>query len=227
MKFNGIKVLCAEDEEIVREAITHILALEIEDIITAKDGLDAYEKYKLHKPDILLTDINMPYMSGIELVKKIRQEDQNLRIVMLTAHSEVNLLLEATELKLTKYLLKPITTKDLMDSLELAVKELDSFQIISKDRLKLSDHLIWDFTEMILLEDCQEVHLTPKERKILQILFSNRKSTVTYDTLLNEVWEDFDTYAIDTLKTMIKNIRKKVPKEIIKNVYGTGFKADI
>lgn len=227
MRFDGIKVLCAEDEDIVRDAIINILSLEIENIITAKDGLEAYELYKSQSPDIILTDINMPYMSGLELTKKIRQNDQNVRVIMLTAHSQVDMLLQAAELKLTKYLLKPVTTPDLIEALELAVKEIDSFQVISKDRLELTDTLTWDFSEMILLENQKEVHMTPKERKIVQILLSNRKTTITYDRILNEVWENYDSYTIDTLKTMIKNIRKNIPKEIIKNVYGTGFKADI
>ena len=107
-----------------------MLSTKIENLYLACDGEDAFEKYQQIQPDIIIADINMPKLSGMGLVKKLRQNDHTTRVIMLTAQSDVNSLLEATELKLTRYLIKPITSKDLLDTLELALSELDSFKVM-------------------------------------------------------------------------------------------------
>jgi len=119
---------------------------------------------------------------------------------------------------------KPFTGQELFSALSLAVSELAQFQTISKKQLFLKDNFIWDFSEQLLTKGSQEMKLTPKEKRILHILFSNPNTTVNYDKLLLEVWEDFESYSIDTLKTMVKNIRKKLPEDTIQNIYGIGYK---
>lgn len=220
----GIKVLYAEDEKELREIMVGILDIFIGEIYIAKDGEEAYKLYKEKKPDIIVSDIHMPKLNGIDFIKKVREEDHNTRVIMLTAHSDVNYLLESTELKLTKYLLKPIRGKDLEEALRLAFEELKSFKVSNIKSFTLQEGLIWDFKEQLLLSNNEEIHLTPKERKILQLLFSNLNKTITYDLLIDEVWEEREIYGVDSIKTMIKNLRKKLPKNTIINVYGTGFK---
>lgn len=224
MIFENINVLYAEDEKDLQNALVVLLSDQVGKFYCAKDGEEAYEIYKEKKPDILLLDINMPHINGLELAKMIRSTDHSIRIIMITAFSDIETLLSATELKLTKYLVKPFTGQELFSALSLAVSELAQFQTISKKQLFLKENFIWDFTEQILLKGSYEIKLTPKEKKILQILFSNPNTTITYDKLLLEVWEDFENYSIDTLKTMVKNIRKKLPENTIQNIYGIGYK---
>lgn len=224
MTLGDVKLLFVEDEKELREIMLDILSLEVKDIIVAKDGEEAYKLYQEKKPDIILSDINMPKISGLELAKKIREHDRSTKIIMLTAHSEVNYLLEATELNLTKYLIKPIKGTSLFETLQYAVDEINNFTIVNKTKLLLEDGFSWDFNEKVLFKATNEVHITPKERDILNLIFSKPNITITYEMLMDEVWDNYDNYSIDTIKTMIKNIRKKLPKDIIKNVYGTGFK---
>lgn len=127
MRLKSFKVLYADDEEVLREMMDTIIGEEVEELFLAKDGKEAYEIYKEKKPDILLIDINMPYMKGIELVKKIRENDCTVRIIMLTACSDIENLLTATELKLTKYLVKPFLSTELFEALHLAVTELSNY----------------------------------------------------------------------------------------------------
>ena len=163
-------------------------------------------------------------MSGIDVVRKIREEDHKLRVIMITAFSDVDTLLQATELKLTKYLVKPFYAHDLFESIKIATNELAQFQVIPTTKLALREEYSWDLEEYLLLKDNKEIKLTPKEKKILQSLFSNPNRTLTYDTLISDVWENFEGYNIDTLKTMVKNIRKKLPENTIQNIYGIGYK---
>lgn len=224
MKFKNKKILFADDEPEIREIMSSILSDIVDELYIAKDGNEAYAIYKSKKPDIMLLDINMPNCSGIEMAKKVRESDHATRIIIITAYSDTENLLSATELKLTKYIVKPLTTEKLLEALELATQEISNFQTTNKKNIYLKENFIWNNDKQILLSGNIEINLTPKERKILHILFSNINNTITYDTLLIEVWEDFENYSIDTLKTMMKNIRKKLPKETITNVYATGYK---
>lgn len=224
MKLENIKLLYADDDKELRESMKNLLEDEVSELYIANNGEDAYTIYKEKQPDILLLDINMPLINGLEVVKKIRQTDHNTRIILLTAHSGVEYLLPATELKLTKYLIKPFIGDQLFDALEIAATELESFQVITCKDLKLEDDFSWNFQQQTLYCKNEEIKLTPKEKKILHILFSNLNIVITYDKLLMDVWNDYEQSNIDTLKTMIKNIRKKLPKNTIQNIYGTGFK---
>ncbi|MDD2698498.1 MAG: response regulator transcription factor [Arcobacteraceae bacterium] len=224
MTLENLSILYAEDEEVLRDAMKLIIADSVKEFYLAKNGEEAYDIYHEKKPDILLIDINMPFMTGIEVVRKIRETDHTIRVIMITAFSDVENLLNATELKLTKYLVKPFFGHDLFDALHLAANELSNFQVISKKQLILKEKFIWDFSELLLTKDLKEIKLTPKEKKILNVLFSNPNSTISYDNLLLEVWEDFESYSLDTLKTMVKNIRKKLPEDTIQNIYGMGYK---
>lgn len=227
MGIDSLKVLFVDDEEEIRDLMSNILSFEVKKVKTASNGLEAYEVYKSFKPDIIFVDYHMPFMNGIEFVSKVRQTDRTTRVIMLTAHSDVDILLKATELYLTKYLLKPTTGEKIFEALNIAADEIKNFNTVAKNLLTLKDDFSWDFKEYILLNGSQEVHLTPKEKKILNMLFSNPNSTITYEAMMDEAWENYDNYSIDTIKTMIKNLRKKIPKDTIKNVYGTGFKVEL
>ncbi len=224
MGLKNIRILFADDEPDIRELMNSILGDMVKELYIAKDGNEAYQIYKSKKPDIILLDINMPNYDGIEVARKIRQTDHSTRIIMITAYSDTDNLLDATELKLTKYIIKPLTTDNLFDALQLAIQEIVNFKTTNKKIIHLSDNFLWKEDTQTLFQGLQEINLTPKERKILNILFSNPNSTITYDTLLMEVWENFESYSIDTLKTMMKNIRKKLPKDTITNIYATGYK---
>lgn len=224
MLFGNLKILYAEDEEVLRDAMHSIVANDVKAFYVARDGKEAYELYKELKPDVLLIDINMPFMNGIDVVRKIREHDHTLRVIMITAFSDVETLLLATELKLTKYLVKPFYAHELFDALKLATNELSQFQVTTKNKLYLKENFIWDFEEQILLKNLKEIKMTPKEKQILNALFSNPNRTITYDNLLMDIWEDFEGCGIDTLKTMVKNIRKKLPENTIQNIYAIGYK---
>lgn len=101
------RILIAEDELISLEMLSEILK-EDYNVLTAENGKKAFELYKKFNPHIIISDLNMPIMNGIELIKKIRQLDRNSKIIITTCKDDIETLLQATELKLFKYLVKPI-----------------------------------------------------------------------------------------------------------------------
>jgi len=217
-------ILFVEDEKEIRDNYTKYLKRHFSEVYEAEDGLEGYEIYKDKKPELMIVDINLPKMNGIELLQKIRQTDHSVKVIMLTANSDQTNLLSATELKLVKYLVKPITRDDLKNALDMAIEEYSKFEVISKKVLHLSDNYTWNFDLEELYYNNDMVSLTQKEQKLLNLLFLKPNRTISYEQILLEVWEDEIDAKIDSVKTVVKNVRRKLPKDIIKNVFGIGYK---
>ena len=111
----SIKVMIADDHVMIREGIKQLLEFDgnIEVIAEASDGLECIEKLKTIKPDVLLLDINMPNMNGIEVLEKIKDRNINVKVIMLTVHNEVEYLLKAVDIGVDGYLLKDSESAEL------------------------------------------------------------------------------------------------------------------
>ncbi len=107
-----LKILYAEDNENIRHSYVLVLKRYFKDVFEAEDGEDALKLYHDHKPDIVLTDINMPVLDGLELVRIIRETDQTTKIIVLSAYSDQEKLMKAIPLGLSAYLVKPIKGDD-------------------------------------------------------------------------------------------------------------------
>ena len=124
-KFKKYTILYIEDDEGVRSTNSRFLNRMFNELFLASNGEEGYDLYKKYHPDIILTDINMPKLDGIALSKKIRLEDQNTKIIISTAYSDKKYLMDAIELNLEKYIIKPLTNRNLMPALTKAVNALD------------------------------------------------------------------------------------------------------
>lgn len=217
-------ILFVEDEKAIRDNYVRYLKRYFANVYEAEDGEIAYKIYKEKKPQILIVDLNIPKQNGLELLAKIREHDHSVKAIMLTAHTEEKYLLEAVSLKLTKYLVKPVNRSSLKNALDLAVLELSNFETISKHIFSLKDGYSWNFITMELLKGEEAILLTNKERKVLSVLLNNINKIMTYNDIILEVWYENEYAKIDALKTIIKNLRKKLPKDTIVNIFATGYK---
>ena len=191
----------------------------------ALDGEKGYEAYCRAKPDIIISDINLPKLNGIELVSKIRQKDNNTRIIMLTSYSEVNYLLDASGLKLTKYLLKPIDIDTLYKTIDIANQESIHFTTISNTFINISSNCYWDISAQEFIYNDLAIKLSLYEKIFLKTIIESHGKTITYDTLLALFWEqDFADTTKNSIKTLVSKLRKKLPINCIENIYGTGYK---
>ncbi len=215
-------ILFVEDELEVQAQIKEYLEHYFKDVYVASDGNEALKLYKRYLPDALLLDINLPSVDGLTIAKEIREKNRNIKIIMLTAYTDEKKLLNAVELKLTKYLVKPVTPKEFKKALSLLAKELLE---VTDLFVSLDKHHIWSKTTMQLLHVDKEIELTQKERLLLNLLVEKRGSCVTYANIMAVVWEDeFDKeISIDSVKSQVSLLRKKLPKNIIENVYGKGY----
>ncbi|WP_457746821.1 response regulator transcription factor [Sulfurimonas sp.] len=220
-------ILYVEDDEAVRSNYVAYLSRFFEEVYEAADAESAYEIYKEKKPDILVVDIILPGRSGIDFLRDIREYDHSTRAIMLTALSDVETLVSASELKLTKYLIKPISRDELKEAFEMAVDEIVNYTTYSNRLIHIKESCYWDQDKEKLIYHDKEIFLTRKERELLSLLFSNIHRVFKSEEIIFELWYDFDNSKISSLKTLVKTLRKKLPEGTIKNVFGIGYTIEL
>jgi len=220
-------ILYIEDDDAIRENYVRYLERFYENVYEAANAEDAAVIYKNKKPNILIIDIQLPGKSGIDFLREVREYDHSVKAIMLTAMSDVETLVNATELKLTKYLVKPIARDELKDALDVAVKELVDYTTYANRIIHIKESLYWDQDKEKLIAEGKEIFLTRKERELLSLLFTNLNVVVKSEDIIFELWYDYDNAKIASLKTLVKTLRKKLPHNFIKNVFGIGYTIEV
>ena len=219
----NISILYVEDDYDTREEMTKIL-LEVSDNITvATSGSEALEYYYEKTPQIIISDIAMPNLNGIEFIKKVRNENLQIPIILLTAHADVDYLLPAANLNIQSYIVKPINIRQLKEVLFNAVEILN---INSNIYVKITHTLKYDKTnsEILSLDD-KKIKLNRKEKNLIDLLLANQNRVVTYSEIEQNVWMQYDEVMTSmALRTVVKNLRKKISTDFIKNISGQGYK---
>jgi len=220
---NSFKLLYIEDDKDIQEIYLNLLQDDVGEILCANDGEEGYEKYLSFKPDIILLDINMPKIDGLTLAKKIRDVDKDVKIIVTTSYSDREKLLQAVELYLVKYILKPIEPDELKGAMNKAIKELNQ----ERDKLfYLDDITTWNATNQKLIEGNKEIRLTKNERRFLMLISSNPSKVYTFFEIFDYLsYDDFDKeFDANQIRALVKLVRKKVPKDAILNIYGEGYR---
>lgn len=195
-----------------------------EKVYSAEDGEKALELYEEFRPNVLILDINLPFISGLEIAKKIREKDIGTKIIILSAMSDKETLIQSIELGLTTFLEKPVSRKQLQDA--FGKLSINTTRIISKQNDK---NYIWDTYKNELTYDNKNIKLTKNEIKLLKIFIENINKKLSYQEIYEYVWyeEDHKQYSEAAIKTLIKGLRLKLPPNTIKNVYGIGYFMDL
>ena len=215
-------ILYVEDEENVRQNYMHYLESFFTTVYAVPSSEKAREIIYENEIDILLVDISLPGKNGLDFVDELRKYDHNLRIIVLTAHSDLKWLLQATQLKLTDYLLKPVERSKLKAALEKAIYEIEHFEVVSKEVVKLANGLTWDIQEKLFVGE--NIHLTFNEQLFISILAEQMKTPTHGDDICQEIWGEGANEKGSSLKTLVKKLRKKLPEETIENVYAQGYR---
>jgi len=218
-KFKDFSLLYVEDDKGIRDINFSMFKRIFKEAYEASNGEIGYELYLKHKPNIVVTDIKMPKMDGLELAKKIRKNDEQTRIIITTAFNDEKYLLEAIELNLERYLVKPLTKRNLFPALEKAISNIQK-------KVNLSDDFYFDTKSSLFYFKGEVIKMTKKELLFLSLLVRKANKIVTYDEIEEEVWE-FEQMSIKSLRTTIGILRKKLPYNIISNVSNMGYKLKI
>ena len=221
-KIRDISILVAEDEIELLEFIKEYLEIFFHRVYTASCGETAYDIYQQKRPSIILTDINMPNLDGLSMISKIRETDNETRIIVMSAHSEQDKLLHAIKLHLETYLIKPIKA-DLLK--EVLFKTVDTIRATEK-RIYVNELIYWDKDTDTLWENSQEVKLRNKENLLLKLLFSKPNQSFSSKEIfeyLNNGKENKE-FSAHSITSLMKRLRTKISDEIIHNIYGSGYK---
>ncbi|MGB5792612.1 response regulator transcription factor [Poseidonibacter sp.] len=219
-KLQNLTILYAEDEEGIRENIADSLGYYVKEVYQASNGAEAFDIYEEKKPDIILSDIHMPILNGIDFVKKVRLTNRTIPIVMITAHTDKEYLLEAVELHMEKYIVKPIELEELLDVLEKCIAVMN---INNKTKLDVDENYLYDYDKKELKYKDDLILLNKKEMLFFEVLISNQNRVVTYEELQDKVWGD-DIMTDSALRSLVRNLRKKLPSDIIFNLSGVGYR---
>ncbi len=219
--FLNLTLLYVEDDEIIRKNAVEYLQNYFKEVYQTKDGLEALEVYRTKKPDIIITDIEMPRLNGLDMAKKIRKEDKTTPIVITTAFTDTHYLMQAVELQLIKYIVKPVSSKKLNEALKLLSEYLHTNSILSIDKDKYYDNL-----NKCLMIDKEIMTLTHKEFQLFDLLAKNHHRIVNYEEIENTVWYD-EGMSKDALRALVRTIRKKLKGDYVENISGFGYRLKV
>ncbi len=213
--YRDLRILCVEDEQGVRKHIVNTLAYYFKNVYEASNGKEGLSIYYENKPDIILCDIQMPVMDGIEMIKLIRKEDITTPIVLLTAHNSEEYLIELINLHIQHFILKPINTQKLEEALSNALQGKYTGSI------KLGLDVFLNIDDLILKVENRDISLSFREVKFLTLLAND--NVIHYNTIEENLWAD-KPMSIGALRSFVRDLRKKIPYEIIENVAQVGYK---
>ncbi|HBK1971850.1 TPA: response regulator transcription factor [Campylobacter jejuni] len=215
-------ILVVEDEVKARESMINILSERFSKVIGAQNGDEGLKKFKKFKPDLVITDIAMPIMDGLDMAREIKEISDDVPIVVLSAYSEKERLLRSIDIGIDKYLIKPVDIEELFKVLDYLIGE----KIEANMLVKISEEYQFNKTKRTLIYSGGEIVLTKKELAFISLLLKQPGALVLHEDIKKNVW--IGEHVSDTaVRTFIKRVRDKVGKDFIKNVPSLGYKINI
>ncbi len=216
-QFRNYTILCVEDEEGIRKRLVNTLKYYFKDVLEASNGEDGYDLYCEYKPNIILSDIEMSGKNGVEMVSKIREKDSSTILIMVTAYSNEEYLLDLINLNINHYILKPVNSENLLNGIKKALGNRLTKNLI------FNKNCYFDIQRYELIYQGEIVSLRKRDKEFLLLLYENKNQIITYEQIDEYIWKD-RTMSMNALKTFIKELRQKLPIELIQNISRTGYK---
>lgn len=216
-----LSVLLVEDEAKIRDLLASVMEKVFKKVITAQNGEEGLKKFKKFNPNIVITDILMPIRDGLEMSRDIRAISPETPIVVLSAFNDKDKLMQAIEIGINKYLLKPID----MDELIYAIETLAKAKIDSSNLIEIGKNYTFSPTKKVLIKNGVEIPLTKKELAFISLLINRLGTLVLHSDIKKNVWIG-ESVSDAAIRTFIKRVRDKVGADFIKNIPGLGYKID-
>lgn len=210
-------ILYIEDELDVLKNIAIVLNQFFKKVYLAADGETGQKIFLENNIDVLLIDIEIPKINGLEVIKKIRKNNKEIPVVIISAYTKKDYLLSAVELNLSKYIVKPLTSNKIHSLLKMLDKHF-----YDENKIQLTTKIVLDKIEHTATFENTELTLTSKELSFLITLA--KKKIITYDEI-NLLWKN-EPPTQNAIRTFIKQLRKKLPDGIIKTKNEIGYFID-
>ncbi|HPE96996.1 MAG: response regulator transcription factor [Chitinophagales bacterium] len=221
-----IKILIVDDEPDVLEFIEYNLTREDYDVVKASNGKDALKMAASEKPSLILLDIMMPEMDGIEVCRELRSNNDydNTIIAFLTARNEDFTQVQGFDVGADDYITKPIKPRLLISRIKALLRRTAA-DLQNSGQQQFGD-LIIDREKFLVFRKGEPINLAKKEFELLQLLTSKPGRVFTRQEIFNDIW-GMDVIVGDrTIDVHIRKLREKIGEEYIKTIKGIGYKFD-
>ena len=225
MKKKEIKILLVDDEPDILEIVGYNLSAEGYKVITAENGIQAIEKAKKHKPHLIILDVMMPEMDGIEACERIREQSDlsDTIITFLTARGEDYSQVAGFDAGADDYIAKPIKPKVLVSKVKALLRRLKSAENETDNILKIGDLVIYK-EEYKITSKGVEITLPRKEFELLSLLATKPGKVFKREEILDRVWGNEVVVGGRTIDVHIRKLREKIGDNSFKTVKGVGYK---
>lgn len=216
-------LLYAEDDKSIQVEMLEYFSSYFKEVYVANDGKEALEIYKQNKPDVMILDIYMPHLSGLELAKILRENDYKTKIVLITAFSKDSIMLEAINININInfYITKPATLQNIKQMLDKIALDLSRS---SSMIVEFKNNISFNLSSKQLLNKNEEIKLSKKESDLLELFCKNINKSIKIEDIMAYCWSDINfEVSLESVKSLVSNLRKKLPKDSILNIYGVGY----
>lgn len=222
-------ILIVEDDSAVRNLISTTLKMQNYKFHTASTGQQALMEAISHKPDIILLDLGLPDMDGVDIIKQVRSWS-NLPIIVISARSEDKDKIDALDAGADDYITKPFSVEELLARLRVTIRRINYIQSATVENAAFTNgELKIDYSSGCVYCRGKEVHLTPIEYKLLCLLAKNVGKVLTHTYITREVWGNAWDNNVASLRVFMATLRKKIEKdtanpEYIQTHIGIGYR---
>ncbi|AXH12234.1 response regulator transcription factor [Halarcobacter bivalviorum] len=218
-----LKILILEDDELFLETLEDFLSDEGFEVKCAIDGEEVLDYCFEEKYDLYLLDINVPKISGIELLKRLREANDTTPTIYLTSHKDKDMLTKGFLSGCDDYLKKPVDLDELLLRINSLLKRSGKF----KEEIFLKDELVFDVKNRRLLKAKEDLNLTSKVIDLLELFLEKKDCIVTKEMIISRLWNYNEDYSEGSIRVYINNLKKIFGKDTIKNLKGIGYKFEL
>ena len=225
---NNPLILIVEDDNHIKNLIATTLKVNKYNYLVATSGNEAIMLAVSHKPDIILLDLGLPDMDGVEIIKNVR-EWSNIPIIVISARSEDKDKIDALDLGADDYITKPFSVEELLARIRVATRRLNSMNEKQAESIFKNGDLTIDYSAGCVYLYDKELHLTPIEYKLLCLLSKNVGKVLTHTYITMEIWGTTWESDVASLRVFMTTLRKKIEQDSVESKYiqthiGVGYR---
>ncbi len=225
-KYKDTNILFVDDDDAVRGFVQSSLNSFFKNVYTASDGREGIRVFSERQVDLIITDIEMPEVNGLEFIRRIRELDPFQPVIVLSAYTDREYLLNSANLNIQGYVVKPLG----MEKIKAVLLRTQKYIKAKRQKgIELGGGYIYDLNNSRINEGARPCcTLNKKEKLLLELLLEHENRVVSYETIEQTVWGDYwEVMTSYALRTVVKNLRKKIGKEKICNISGQGYKLEL
>lgn len=224
-KTRNFTLLYIESDPQIREQHAQFIRGNGLKVLESDNSQKACDLFRTQKIDMILIDLQLSNENGLDFIRCLRQKDVLTPVIITSAQTDHDTLLDAINLNTTRYLKKPFKNHDLLDALQLSVKKI--LNCHASTYTILHDGFSYDpINKSINRPNGSSAQLSKKEYLLIELLLNKKQLIIPYDVIESLVWQD-GLMSMDALRTLVRGIRKKSYPHVISNVNGIGYKIDL